>query len=70
MNGHQKQSSVPGLDYEKNVFGPAAPERDIEVCKSLIDLANIGRSWTGIPARQIKIAYDEVGQAGQAVADS
>ncbi|WVQ82791.1 hypothetical protein IAT38_004923 [Cryptococcus sp. DSM 104549] len=59
MLGHDKQSNVPGLEYEKNVFGPAAPERDIEICKCLIDLANIGRTWQGIPARDIKIAYDE-----------
>lgn len=60
MLGHDKQSNVPGLEYEKNVFGPAAPERDIEICKSLIDLANINRTWQGIPAREVKIAYDEV----------
>ncbi|KAK4687585.1 alpha-L-arabinofuranosidase, partial [Tremellales sp. Uapishka_1] len=59
MLGHDKMSSVPGFEYEKNVFGPAAAEKHLEICKSLIDMANIGRSWERMPARDMKICFDE-----------
>jgi len=36
-----------------------AAERNIEICKSLIDLAQINRVNFGLPARPIKIAFDE-----------
>jgi alpha-N-arabinofuranosidase len=71
--GQDKVPSVQGLEYENNVFGPAvslsisarhradvqAAERNIEICKSLIDLAQINRVNFGLPARPIKIAFDE-----------
>ncbi|KAL7423606.1 hypothetical protein Q5752_001187 [Cryptotrichosporon argae] len=59
MLGHPEQSSVPGFEYEKNVFGPAAAELHINVCRSLIDLANIQRIADGIPGRDMKICFDE-----------
>ena len=68
MLGHERFSDVEGHDYEKNVFGPAAAERGIEVCASLINMAKIENAtsildWSKfdqkIPARQVKIAYDE-----------
>ncbi|WRT64407.1 uncharacterized protein IL334_001339 [Kwoniella shivajii] len=59
MLGHDKMSSVPGYEYEKNVFGPAAAEKHIEVCKSLIDMANIGRAIEKMPAKDMKICFDE-----------
>ncbi|TYJ51988.1 hypothetical protein B9479_007413 [Cryptococcus floricola] len=59
MLSHDKYSSVPGYEYEKNVFGPAAAEKHIEICKSLIDLANVSRSWERMPARDMKICFDE-----------
>lgn len=34
-------------------------ERNIQVCKSLIDLANIERAARRIPARDVKICFDE-----------
>lgn len=51
--------TAPGNDYEKNVFGPAAPEKGIQICKSLIDLVNIDNSQRGVPAKDVKICYDE-----------
>lgn len=51
--------TAPGNDYEKNVFGPAAPERGIEITKKIIDLVNIDNSWRGVPAKDAKICYDE-----------
>jgi alpha-N-arabinofuranosidase len=48
-----------GWEYEKNVFGPAAAERGIEIAAALVDLANIDNTFRGIPARQVKIAFDE-----------
>lgn len=59
MLGHKKDSDVAGYDYEKNVFGPAAAERGIEITKALIDLANIDNTARGIPARDVKICFDE-----------
>ncbi|KAK8850310.1 hypothetical protein IAR55_004227 [Kwoniella newhampshirensis] len=59
MIGHAKGSNVLGFDYEKNVFGPAAAEKHIEVCKSLIDMANISRVTQGMPAKDMKICFDE-----------
>lgn len=59
MLGHSTDSDVAGYEYEKNVFGPAAAERAIEITKSLIDLANIDNTFRGIPARDVKIAFDE-----------
>ncbi|OXG41202.1 alpha-N-arabinofuranosidase [Cryptococcus neoformans] len=59
MLGHDKMSSVSGYDYEKNVFGPAAAEKHIDICKSLIDLANIGRTWERMPTKDMKICFDE-----------
>ena len=59
MLNYDQHSSVPGLAYEKNVFGAAAAEKHIEVCKALIDMANIDRSLQQIPARDMKIAFDE-----------
>jgi len=73
--GQEAVPEVKGLEYENNVFGPAvshstepwygsiadiqAAERNIEICKSLIDLAQINRVNFGLPARPIKIAFDE-----------
>lgn len=60
--------TAPGNEYEKNVFGPAAAERGIEICKSLIDLAKIERNGSlfdttrrdvRVIEREVKIAYDE-----------
>lgn len=45
--------------YEWNVFGPAAAEKYIEVCQSLIDLSNVERSILKIQPRNIKICFDE-----------
>ncbi|PWN54403.1 glycoside hydrolase [Violaceomyces palustris] len=68
MLGHERFSQVVGLDYEKNVFGPAAAERGIEICSSLIDLAKIQNAtaildWNKfdqkVTAREVKICYDE-----------
>lgn len=36
-----------------------AAERNIEICKSLIDLAQINRVNFGLPAKPLKIAFDE-----------
>ncbi|KAJ1300027.1 hypothetical protein OPQ81_011147 [Rhizoctonia solani] len=41
--------------YERNVFGPAAAEKAIDICTGLIDLARIEQN---VP-KQIKIAFDE-----------
>ncbi|CAO1626768.1 unnamed protein product [Sympodiomycopsis kandeliae] len=66
MLGHERAGT--GSEYEKNVFGPAAAERGIEICSSLIDLAKIesGSSildWSNRDAvnaaREVKICYDE-----------
>lgn len=51
--------SGSGHDYEKNVFGPAAAERAITLAARLIDLANIDLTMRGIPARDVKLAFDE-----------
>ncbi|PWY97771.1 glycoside hydrolase [Testicularia cyperi] len=68
MLGHEHYSGVQGYDYEKNVFGPAAAERGIEICASLIDLAKIDKAqslldWSNrdqkVAARDVKICYDE-----------
>ncbi|UTT90268.1 hypothetical protein NDA17_002749 [Ustilago hordei] len=68
MLGHEHYSTVQGFDYEKNVFGPAAAERGIEICASLIDLAKIDKAqslldWNNrdqkVAARDVKICYDE-----------
>ncbi|CAO1636537.1 unnamed protein product [Parajaminaea phylloscopi] len=68
MLGHDRYSDVAGFDFEKNVFGPAAAERGIEICTSLIELAKIERSgqvldWSNrdaqVAARDVKICYDE-----------
>ncbi|OCF32811.1 alpha-N-arabinofuranosidase [Kwoniella heveanensis BCC8398] len=59
MQGQNKNWAPPGFDYEKNVFGPAAAEKHIEVCKSLIDMANVTRFWQRMPARDMKICFDE-----------
>ncbi|WWC58875.1 uncharacterized protein I303_101420 [Kwoniella dejecticola CBS 10117] len=56
---HSIHFYVPGLDYEKNVFGPVAAEKHLEICKSLIDMANIGRTLERMPARDMKICFDE-----------
>lgn len=32
----------------------------MEVCKSLIDLANVERAMQRIPAKDVKICFDEV----------
>lgn len=40
-------------------FGPAAAEKNIEVCKSLIDLANIQKTLSNIPARKVKVTFGE-----------
>jgi alpha-N-arabinofuranosidase len=68
MLGHERFSTVQGHDYEKNVFGPAAAERGIEICQSLIDLAKIEKAsnifdWNNrdasVVSRPVKICYDE-----------
>ncbi|KAG7527823.1 hypothetical protein FFLO_06566 [Filobasidium floriforme] len=75
MLGHERFAGPPGLEYEKNVFGPIAAERGIEICSSLIDLAKIHHSLnpdqykfglpdsmsinSGILKREMKICYDE-----------
>lgn len=68
MLGHDRNSDFAGFEYEKNVFGPAAAERGIEICSSLIDLAKIERAsqildWSNrdaiTAAREVKICYDE-----------
>ncbi|WWC86548.1 uncharacterized protein L201_001425 [Kwoniella dendrophila CBS 6074] len=56
---HSIHYYVPGFDYEKNVFGAVAAEKHIEICKSLIDMANIGRTLERAPAREMKICFDE-----------
>lgn len=68
MLGHERYSDCAGFEYEKNVFGPMAAERGIEICTSLIELAKIERSgqvldWNQrdaqVAARDVKICYDE-----------
>ncbi len=68
MLGHEHYSTVQGFEFEKNVFGPAAAERGIEICASLIDLAKIDKAqslldWNNrdqkVAARDVKICYDE-----------
>lgn len=49
----------PGNDYEKNVFGPAGPEKGIEITKALIDQVNIDNTWRGVAGKDVKICYDE-----------
>nr|XP_019049579.1 alpha-N-arabinofuranosidase [Kwoniella bestiolae CBS 10118]OCF28509.1 alpha-N-arabinofuranosidase [Kwoniella bestiolae CBS 10118] len=56
---HSIHYYVPGFEYEKNVFGAAAAEKHIEVCKSLIDMANIGRALERMPGKDMKICFDE-----------
>ncbi|OCF54383.1 alpha-N-arabinofuranosidase [Kwoniella mangroviensis CBS 10435] len=56
---HSIHYYVPGLEYEKNVFGAAAAEKHIDVCKSLIDMANIGRALERMPGKDMKICFDE-----------
>lgn len=51
--------SEPANAYENNVFGPAAAERGIQIAAALVDLANIDNTMRGIPARHVKIAFDE-----------
>lgn len=51
--------TAPGNSYEKNVFGPAAAERGIEITKAIIDQVNIDNTWRGVPGKEVKIAYDE-----------
>ena len=48
------------MKYEKNVFGPAVAEREIEVTKALIDLSN-ANSPAGVTKskRHMTIAFDE-----------
>lgn len=41
-------------------FGKQCAEKNIEVCKSLIDLANIELSKQRRPCRDVRICYDEV----------
>lgn len=53
------ERSPPGFLYEKNVFGPAIVELYIDVCQSLIHLANNERALLDIPPREVKIAFDE-----------
>lgn len=36
-----------------------AAERSIEICKSLIDLSNIDRSFMGYQPRDVKVCFDE-----------
>lgn len=36
----------------------------MEVCKSLIDLANVERAMQRIPAKDVKICFDEVSVLG------
>jgi len=48
-----------GYEYEKNVFGPAAAERGIDIAAALVDLANIDNTLRGFPAHKVKIAFDE-----------
>ncbi|KAG9083082.1 hypothetical protein FS749_006316 [Ceratobasidium sp. UAMH 11750] len=45
----------PRARYERNVFGPAAAEKAIDVCAGLIDLARIEQN---VP-KPVKIAFDE-----------
>lgn len=68
MLGHDRYSGEAGFEYEKNVFGPAAAERGIEICTSLIELAKIDKAgqvldWSKrddqVAAREVKICYDE-----------
>ena len=56
------RDSFSGCTYEKNVFGPAAPERQIEITHALIDLANTtpGRGSSKTSAKPMTIAFDEV----------
>ncbi len=70
MLGHDKMTA-PGHEYEKNVFGPAAAEKSIEMCRNLIDLAKIHKNGDGsmmhfsdasgkqLIEREVKICYDE-----------
>lgn len=66
--GHEHYSTVQGFYYEKNVFGPAAAERGIDICTSLIDLAKIDKAqslldWNNrdqtVAGRPVTICYDE-----------
>ncbi|CDZ98513.1 glycoside hydrolase [Phaffia rhodozyma] len=69
MLGYNKESVVAGFEYEKNVFGPAAAERGIEICSSLIDLAKITKTplktidpfnpEPSATTKRVKICYDE-----------
>ncbi|KAG8695413.1 hypothetical protein FRC09_009164 [Ceratobasidium sp. 395] len=45
----------PRARYERNVFGPAAAEKAIDVCAGLIDLARIEQNIV----KPVKIAFDE-----------
>lgn len=58
MMGH-RMTTAPGNEYEKNVFGPQAAERGIQICKSLIDLANVDNTYRRIAPRDVKICFDE-----------
>ncbi|CAE6479625.1 unnamed protein product [Rhizoctonia solani] len=49
-----KDASVKAR-YERNVFGPAAAEKAIDICTGLIDLARIEQNVS----KPIKIAFDE-----------
>jgi len=51
--------TAPGHNFEKNVFSPAAAEAGIKITKSLIDLVNCDNSFRGVPAKDVKICYDE-----------
>lgn len=44
---------------QRAIANDQAAERNIGICKSLIDLAQINRVNFGLPARPIKIAFDE-----------
>jgi alpha-L-arabinofuranosidase len=51
-NGHWPKFWYAGADSQ-------AAEKYIQVCQSLIDLANIERSTLGLRPRDVKIAFDE-----------
>jgi hypothetical protein len=57
------RDSFPGYAYEKNVFGPAGPERQIEITHALIDMANTvpGRGNSRTKRAPMTVAFDEVG---------
>ena len=59
--GKPLRDSFPGYTYEKNVFGPAAPERQIEITHALIDLANTtpGKGNSRTQAAPMTVAFDE-----------